>query len=1113
MTKKFPRCDITHLKSAYELIEKKKHKFDPAKRDEIFKRALKLEARLDAAARVYASLEGKAAANKAANRALLDYQITQRLGKVNELNPANHYRLQSFIENWLGIQTTKLFTGGKQLSDVGAVRQRLLEARRLGANYIDLLTMYKQNDSIRQLHKRFTQIARGKHLSKREISELLFKAREIGQIPQQKVARNIHPAGQLFLDHKYEKFIQELKDKGFTNDEIEEVLDLASRIFSRMDAVRVITQALGVDIGNVEGIGYIPRVFTPEAKKFIKGIEQDQATSLYKQLQDNPNPMMLEYHFQKSRQTFNFIPEDEVIVSAFLGIEPEQLRNLIINGDFVDYLHKNVDPGTIDELVDAGILSKVPMTTDEMVEYVVSKYGKDLPFKELEEILVTDPSQLYTAYKEALQRAASEGLMVKQIVHDGVGHGWAVTEDMYRTVNPDGTVVVNPDYKDYVKFNAEDIQKYYNDYIGGDVYVHPVVWGTFRAIDDLTRSPEKLSTVANVFRNIGGLLIQSTLISPGYILRNLWTNLIGLYASGGNLLRVWEGFSDVSRVMKYGLDALDNTNPVYKLGDALVTKRRLFEEVFLHIGNNYIPQSVFLKPGKLKFGNPVRGIQNLINYSLSHGFIRPKKPTDSWGEGLMYAIEQLRKTQDVPMSWAAIMSQFNESAMKWAAVVSRADTRPGNRVGQFLTATSGVAYDDFAQEMRYIDNFFYMWDDVGRLPAFVGRYIMPFAPTLMKIPPAVVRFAMANPRKFINYIRVRNFINQGAEDDPEYINAGLADWKADAGLLHLYQDPESGNWIGIMPNSYDPILSGLKFFEIALRNLGASMGIYSGSAESQTRYLRSKYDFKAFLAEIFKQAPPLNKWIIEYFTDIDLRTGIRKEKDMIQQSPTFLGFRWYHPNPAINAPLQVLKGILEQYPPLAAFNRWNPGGVFGVPEVPNPRDPFKPLVPGKQSIFGAQRTEGSLERYYPEMQSVLVLALDALGLSPTVVDQARQTQLTHKLMKSTLSEMKADIRKYSNKIYRGEVRDEEELDNLYNQIRTLQKQKIVLEIHMRRLELWMKQRNIPTKDLWEQAKNLGADYLPPLAQNEADEIALDYLKQVTDLDEQYNKVKTQLRQK
>lgn len=1096
MSVKIPKCNIDHLKSAYELVEKHKKKYDPAERNDILKRALQFESRMRAASRTYGTLEGMAQANKIENRLFMDNLLNQKLGRINELNPTNRYKVQNFLENWLGIQLSKLGSGG-QLSDVGAVRQRLLEARRLGSNYIDLLVDFVRNDSISALQKTVYDIGKRHGLSKREMQKILIYAREVGAIAQTKAARNIHEAGYAFLQEKLTDFIEDLASRGFSPDEIDDIMGAAHRIYARMDAVRATAQAMGVDVGNIEGIGYLPRMFQPGASKFVKAqMRADKAQAIVEDLLKKPNPLALDYHFQKSRSTFNFIPEDEVIVSGLIGVPIEKMREMIKDGSLAEFLHKNVSAETIDDLVDTGLMSKVPMFTEDMAEYVMSQYG-DLPFKELDELLITDPERMYSAYKDALQRAAADSVMMKTIVEDGVGHGWAATEDMVKQA-PDT-------FKGWMRWGEDEIKKYYDAWGGKDIWVHPDVDSTFKAIDAINQSPEKLSTLANIFRNIGGIWIQSALLSTGYVLRNLWTNAVSMLASGGNLLRVWEGFSDTSRVLKYGLEVLDDTEAVYKMGDKLVTKRKLFEEFFLHAGNNFVPQSSFLKAKQYSITNPMeavtealkgtkRGLGYLINYSKAYGFVTPQKANTPYFEGLTYLLEQLKQTQDVPMSYLARFSQFNENSMKWATIVSRADTRVGNRIGQFLSATKGVARDDWMQELREVDNLFFMWDDVGRIPAFTSRYLVPFSNVMMKIPPAVVRHAMTNPRKFLNYWRVRSIINQNAEEDPDYIDAGVADWKRDAGLLNLWKDPESGNWVGIMTNSFDPISGAMSFFEKTTRGLAAANGIYSGSTETQTRYVQGGYDYKDFIVDFLRDAPPINKAVIEFLTDVDLRTGRQKEQDFIKGTPTFLGVRM---NP-------LVKNLLSSYPPLSALDRFNPGGVFGIPEVPDPKNPWEPRVKPKDSVFGAQRTEGSLERYMPEMKSVQALALNYLGIPTTVVDQAKQTQSNMQFMNSALTEVRKDIKKWSNQYYLGKITDKSEAENIYRQIKFAREVELKLDISMLRLKLWMEARGIPEKDLWNKAATLGISDLPPLGQEDADRMAAEYAKQLADLDARYN---------
>ena len=1061
-------------------------------RDEATRRALALQAKLDAASVKFKEKALNEAAAVASNRAVMDNILVERLGKANNINPGNRLRVEAFLSNWIGIHYGAINANAK-LTDVGAVRGRLLEARRLGSNITSLLVDFQTNKGVNRLTDRFRVIAKAKGITGTEADLLLTRAREMGGIAKHQSDRIMHEAGRAYLQNKFSLFTQDMISKGFTQPEVDELLSLSHDIFSRMNSVRVLSESMGVNVGYTEGIGFVPRMFTPSAQKGITAAERDLATSLYDQLQLNSNPESLSYAFQKSRSTFNYIPEDEFLISHFLDVRPTELRELIKESKLAEFMHNKLSPGEIDNLVDSGLLSKVPMFSDEMAKYVISQYG-ELPFKEISEVLVTNPNQLYQAYRDALQKASGNSLMLKQIVEDGARSGWSVTPQRIKEA---------PDvYKDYVLLTADDIKKGYNAYAGKDIYVHPEVLGTYKALQDVVTSPEKMGTVANIMHSLGGLLIQSMLIQPGYVLRNLGQNIIGSFAVGNNLLRSYEGYSDVVKAMRSGLEGLDDVTATYKMGGELVTKRRLFEESFLHLGNNFAPLSNELKAGELKgFGNFQRGLGYLINYTQAHGLIRPAKPTDSWAEGLSYALEQLKNIQSVPFSYMAFAAQLNESAFKWSTIMSRADNSAGNRIGQFFQATKGVALDDFAEEMREIDKFFFMWDDVGKIPDFVGRNVMPFAQVLMKSPPAVFRHAMKNPKAYMNYIRVRQFMNEGAAEDGEELpEAGIAQWKIDGGLINLWKDPQTNNWVGLMSNSFDPISDATIFFGKTARRIKATQGVYTGTTEEQYRFAQEKYSFKDFIAESLKNTPPITRALTEAATGIDVRTGqnIDTSEKFITAHQTFLGY-YHHP---------FIRSLMTMYPPLDNFNNANFFNMFGVPEVTDPRNPLTPIIEGTRSpLTGNQRYEArGKERYLPEMQTAIALAVRSLGIPLTVVDAARQVQFNQSSFSKIQGDLTKNIKEMSYLLYSAKVKDRAEIDRIYADVKQARDMEFKMQITDLRLKLWMVKHGVPPKDVWEKIARGGFNDLPPLAQDEAERLALDYTKQLAKDDSRYNEV-------
>lgn len=1065
---------------------------DLLERDMSTRRAMALMQKVEAAKVRHAEKALNEKAAKMANRATMDYIAVDRLGEAHKLHPGNRHRVEAFLSNWIGIHYGALNINSK-ITNIGAVRDRLLNLRRLGGNLVSLLVDFQTNKGVNRLTDRFRALAKSKGILADEADMLLMRSREVGAIAKIQASTELHDAGIAHLKAVYDDYVEEMKGKGFSEPEVEEMLKAAHDIYARMDSVRVIAESAGLDIGSVESIGYVPRIFTPAASKHIKAAEKDLATSLYDQMNKSPNVEQVSYAFQESRKTWNYIPEDEFLISSFLGVPPEKLREMVLDSSLARYIHKNLDPDAIDDLIDTGLLSKVPMFSDQMAKFVMSQYS-DLPFKEMSEVLITDPKMLYQSYRNALQKAAGDSLMMKAIVEDGIPSGWAATPQMIKA---------NPDlYKDYVKLNVDDIKKTYNAYTGEDLHIQPEVHGTYMALQEIVRSPEHMSTVASIFRSLGGLLIQSALIQPGYVLRNLGTNIIGSFALGNNLARVWGAYSDVTRVMREGTGWMDDTQKIYRMGGDLVSKKRFFEETYLHNGNSFVPNTSDLKAGDMKgFGNIKRGLGYLINYSQAHGFIRPKKPTDNWAEGFTYVLEQLKASQDVVFSKLAFVSQLNESAFKWSTLMSRADTSAGNRVGQFMQATKGYAKSDFGEEMRTVDNFFYMWDDVGKIPDFTGKFVMPFAQTLMKTPPAVLRHAMTNPRAYINYMRVRQFINQSSAEDENLPEAGVAQWKKDAGLLNLYKDPESGNWVSAMTNSFDPIYDATTFAGKTMRRIMATQGKYGdATTEEQYRFIQEKYSFKDFLAEGLKNAPPITRSLVEAYTGIDVRTGQNKElmEKFIKPSDTFAGVR-------MNS---VVKGILASYPPIDNFNRANIGDMFGTPEVYDPKNPFKPLVESTNSpLTGVQNTSAQgLERYMPELQRGVALAIRSTGIPITVLDTARQTQFTQAMFSKVHSDVKKELKDVSYKLYSGKIRDKAEIDNLYAQARKVSEIEFKMQVTDLRLKLWMQQNNVPTKDVWDKLARGGYNELPPIGQAEADKMALEYAEQLAKIDSRYNEV-------
>lgn len=984
---------------------KKLGDYDPDKLRDIEKRALDLHRKLSVDSQRFADIASEKAAEVAKSNAVRESVFLQDIGELVDLKGVDLNRLEVFLSNRFNLKAKAAgLSADLDYTVPGKLRENIATTRQAAKGAIEESVRLIGVKEVRRHSKTIEDILRGAGVTDRGlINELRIDSIEIGQIPKLRQTYKIGEAADRINMQRYNDFITRLSDEfGISQEGIDAIVSSANEITATMDEARLIANSFGLDVGEIEGIGYVARVYTPNAKRYLDHLQKaSESAQTYKNAENSLG--FLNTDVTKSRTTFKYIPEDDAVVAYQLGLEVDELSDLMATGNLTKYMHENVSDELLENMVDIGSISKLPMTTKETYEYMVAKFGEQLPFKGMDDIFITDPTRIAEYYVNNLQEAAGKSAMARTVVREGTKNGWAVPDAVYK-LRPD-------DFKNYRKLDAESIRQFYPEYSGDNfVWVNPYVDDTWRSVMGMSTSPSVLNTFAQNVKYFGSFFNQALLTNPGYPLRVLYDSFRNFGAAGGNWLRFSEGWSDMLKVTKggAGLDALDDTRKVYKgLSGELISERQLYRDWIRHRGADFAPQTAANKVtsdiGRDRMQelidapfNIAKSANYLLHYTKAFGGV----------EGAKAGFDMLKSAQGGLFNEFAGIAAFFEASTKWGLVKSLADTRASNRVAAQVSGL-GVArpeFKDMREMLRHIDDYFPQWGDVGDIPAFFNDAIRPFSIFAMYNPPAQIRQAMRRPQEFINYWRINSFRNQqsGAFEDDDLNEATFPEWARYSAPQFLFKDKESGEWVTMLNSNWDARADAWAYIAKGEKDLARAQGRYVGSTKNQQELIEDgRPDLLDYFKDYMAESQPILRNALSLMTKTDLRSGQPLDKDSTRTRTSIFGLPY------------EAEYVLSMYPPIQRAIDSNPFEIFGRPEFRDPKT-GEVVIESKAGLFGSRRVDFDISQYRQEKRDKMIRAVGLLGFSIKLIDTSRNMQYNFSESNRLYKQTKADVSKLRN---------------------------------------------------------------------------------------------------
>lgn len=978
----------------------------------------------------------------------------------------------------------------------------LLESRRMGENILEALPIVSGRlgvDSARlnvdgiidDAARRFRGILKEAGVTGREADELFVDGIEVGTRPWTELG-NLGSNAKLRLDQQYRQWVNRVKAANVSESAFNE-LDVVLKNYGEAQRnARAAARAVGLDVGDVNAIGYFHREFTED---FVREIRDQRYEELRKLgLADSPTEWVTQSSKMKSRNTWDYTVEDEFNVAVALGLDDRGKRSLSVREarikeqadkiqayqaklaegspthnqtvldrmmdkygrlqqeytDIIDEpirrlnellsdetklsetLH-NLDPKVLDDLVTNGYVSKLPMTSRRLYDYLLQKY--ELPYEALGDMLKVDPVKAHQHYTSTLRRQMGASNMVRNMVNASQEFGWGVSRRVFES-DPDK-------YGGWL-----DLQSVLNNhgFNGRDMgipvrglFVPEEVGQQVAAMIDIATDPGKLGMVDNIIFNtlasVNRVTKQAAMTSLQFVFRNLYQSTIAGFASGANMMHYLPSLGNVVEYMRKGADGLDNTRRIY----SGMTERELVLNMKLQ-GRLSLRGAMGEATGGA-IGNArdlPANLQRRIRYMAQQA---------AGGQVLSAAGEGFGAIGDVSgtlIGLAMLPTAIIEDAMKLAVLKTRLGDAGVNRFAQVLSGSAPVKAESFQDAIDHLDRFFINYDDAGAFDKAMTTYAMPFWMYMSRNIPMQIRNTLRQPGRAAAYLKLYQSFNGEAQQRGENLpEGGFSQYVLDGMPLVVTVDGDDSKAYTVNTENIDAFAEIVVLLTKSGNQLASEQVEAAVDGSQRPGWLQWGLDnthgtIKSAIALLSNEDP---------FTGRDLSAD-GEASTLGVNVPSIAGI-----------PPGTMKFLIESNVPyVAAINRWNPAQLFGVRQV---RDAHGVIVrESKESIFGVRRSDYDVRIKGDDRETNRIMrAARFMGLNVNEHDIERNMQKTHSFYQASYRELLMQAGGIKNKMERST--DPQEREALMHQYILLQANALQVKEGEEDAYFWLEARGVP----------------------------------------------------
>lgn len=731
------------------------------------------------------------------------------------------------------------------------------------------------------------------------------------------------------------------------------------------------------------------------------------------------------YEREAVKQTQALYKSQSQEVQVMLNHERAKLRLLEINaspGELSELL-ASLGERQLQRLFDSGVLAQLPAMSDELSEFYK---GFDLGVRGLSDAIQLDPVQAIRAYSDDLSEAAKEQQLFKTAFDLGGQAGWVKA-----SVEP--TEAAN-----YIKVgNSAKLRKWVDNSEVlkgiGDLYIHRTAADQLDALLQINTSPAAQASVGQAVSQFFAFNRRSLIVNGGvgYVKRVFAQNAIALFASTGSVAQLPFAMVDALRSVSGKWDWGKQTDKVFTIGNQSYTVPELMREVLLRRGGS--ASASLNDPRSLVDGLFTQFDQLSVDRARHFNALHTKQLGNPVTGAVAKAGRGTAKAFQTAYGVLAFANGFLDNAFRWAAVRE--------------LATSG-RFDNLDDMLRYLDNYYSVNADGGKIGQALGNFYMPFAQFAINAPGAALRHAINNPWRAAStmqlYAQASGTGSDLSEGElPPYLR-NSKDY-----FFTLYRDPNTGKHGVVMPQSVDFMLDSYTWMAQLTRDLaGAPTGVGDYVDKSLNPFDTLTTTFQELVAKTYAGNVGLA------LLGIDPRS--LESYEASSEGDTVLGVPVTKAMRSAIVNLLPLVRTLDQNLPTSVVGQAPvaPGVEFGTPQQPDAG------VPG---WLGAVPTTGGTRNKRIQPGGELFTALT--GLSVSEIDPAKNLIGTYKDFDSRLREIRKNRRKLHKRLTVAGAKPTQHEYDTYDRLLELE---VVLGANKLKLDRKAASLGLLPPRLWEQ---------------------------------------------
>jgi hypothetical protein len=949
----------------------------------------------ESVAQNYTQRINKQRADKYAAKSARD-EYNVRLGESVALDPRKGRAVFDFVRSRLGWTLEMI---GAEVS--GKVRLSLQRAGYLAENAVNAIGYVVQVKTVIDFTNDFRKAANKLGISRKERLVLQTETLEVGQIPDfLNFFDSGNPVVKQVQNIRYSQYVEAMTKKGFTITQIDEFVNQAVKVSKVFDDIRVMGNAMGVGIETIDPfIGYITRIFSLDGDFALKRIvNPDKVTGDVMAVGKDSK-----FQFDIARKYEFLVPQDIDIAADIFKITVDELTDLINNPVQMQlFIEKNLAPAQIDTLLNVGFFQKLPMSSREVYDYLMAQYR--LPFSSAADMFNLDIVENLGTYRRAIGDQANISMMLGRIFdEEGVKLGWSIDINAY-----EADKLLPADKRQFANYvNMEDKMLTWTARLGlpadvqaqfGKFYMHPVVADQVIALIDITKSPALLGQLGGFIGHANrffssmsrGVLVNNF---PVYLSNQALGNFISSHAASTNPLNLPIAFIDHIRVMRGGLEVLDNTVKRWEVGGKQYTHREWFQ--LYYENNGTAVSSVFGERGRPSvtgtidyakdlLSNSSGFVYRLMTYMFGTGELTGGKALNSM-ERVLGGVDYFMKHADnvlnslsSPVFYTANLIDSSAKWANWMSVGKRIDgaSAVADKAGTYMFSQSVKQFDTVADINAHVRAYFPDMRDVGSTVYGVNKYAIMFTSWQASMIPRVLRDVARRPWRYAAYEKLRQFIAEPLTEDDSVTEAGISPEVVKGLPYYIGRVKDDDNKLIMwMDESYNPATSTFQFVK-ELTGVGKTAADKRAELQGEGR--------NDTLVRLMNSSYPVYKIIYELTSGTNLRTGKPLRRTDGRGIP-ILGFE---------APPELYSIINNAVPAIGAIDRMDIPAISGLPTI---RDNNGNIIQkGYGGLGGAiPDATGRVLRNREVANEWVGAALSLIGGKLKIVDMARQNKITY----------------------------------------------------------------------------------------------------------------------